>query len=133
MIEFKQGDILESDAEALVNTVNCVSVMGRGIALQFKLSSHPAATAHAANTDVALLTFANLLFRGLSFARSPAGLAAVEIFERFPVLLESGRARDQPVLWHHFPDVFQRSFSTAFPSWHAKGVIRHPYVHWSKP
>jgi len=36
MIELKQGDILRADAEALVNTVNCVGVMGRGIALQFK-------------------------------------------------------------------------------------------------
>ena len=36
MIEYTTGDILRSDAEALVNTVNCVGVMGRGIALQFK-------------------------------------------------------------------------------------------------
>jgi O-acetyl-ADP-ribose deacetylase (regulator of RNase III) len=36
MIEYKAGDILAEDAEALVNTVNCVGVMGRGIALQFK-------------------------------------------------------------------------------------------------
>ena len=36
MIEFKTGDILTEDAEALVNTVNCVGFMGRGIALQFK-------------------------------------------------------------------------------------------------
>lgn len=36
MIEFKTGDILQADAEALVNTVNCVGIMGRGIALQFK-------------------------------------------------------------------------------------------------
>lgn len=36
MIEFRRGDILKDDAEALVNTVNCVGVMGRGIALQFK-------------------------------------------------------------------------------------------------
>src|SRR4030042_5107917 len=36
MIEFKRGDILAEDAEALVNTVNCVGFMGRGIALQFK-------------------------------------------------------------------------------------------------
>lgn len=35
-IEFKSGDILAEDAEALVNTVNCVGIMGRGIALQFK-------------------------------------------------------------------------------------------------
>jgi O-acetyl-ADP-ribose deacetylase (regulator of RNase III) len=36
VIRYVQGDILEADAEALVNTVNCVGVMGRGIALQFK-------------------------------------------------------------------------------------------------
>jgi O-acetyl-ADP-ribose deacetylase (regulator of RNase III) len=36
MIELKMGDILAEDAEALVNTVNCVGIMGRGVALQFK-------------------------------------------------------------------------------------------------
>jgi O-acetyl-ADP-ribose deacetylase (regulator of RNase III) len=36
MIEFVTGDILAANAEALVNTVNCVGIMGRGIALQFK-------------------------------------------------------------------------------------------------
>src|SRR4051794_9316490 len=36
MIEVTRGDILKADAEALVNTVNCVGVMGRGIAAQFK-------------------------------------------------------------------------------------------------
>jgi O-acetyl-ADP-ribose deacetylase (regulator of RNase III) len=36
MIEYTSGNILFADAEALVNTVNCVGVMGRGIALQFK-------------------------------------------------------------------------------------------------
>ena len=36
MVEFKQGNILQENTEALVNTVNCVGVMGKGIALQFK-------------------------------------------------------------------------------------------------
>jgi O-acetyl-ADP-ribose deacetylase (regulator of RNase III) len=36
MIKLTQGDILKADTEALVNTVNCIGVMGRGIALQFK-------------------------------------------------------------------------------------------------
>lgn len=36
MIRFIKGNILESNAEALVNTVNTVGVMGKGIALQFK-------------------------------------------------------------------------------------------------
>ena len=30
MIRYARGDIIEADAEALVNTVNCVGVMGRG-------------------------------------------------------------------------------------------------------
>lgn len=36
MITFVNGDLLQSKAEAWVNTVNCVGVMGKGIALQFK-------------------------------------------------------------------------------------------------
>jgi len=36
MITFRQGNLLHADVEALVNTVNCVGVMGKGIALQFK-------------------------------------------------------------------------------------------------
>ena len=36
MLQLKRGDILRAEAEALVNTVNCVGVMGRGIALQFR-------------------------------------------------------------------------------------------------
>ncbi|QEO95966.1 type II toxin-antitoxin system antitoxin DNA ADP-ribosyl glycohydrolase DarG [Xanthomonas oryzae] len=36
MITFTQGNLLESGAEALVNTVNTVGVMGKGIALMFK-------------------------------------------------------------------------------------------------
>lgn len=36
MIVFKTGDLLESNCHAIVNTVNCVGVMGKGLALQFK-------------------------------------------------------------------------------------------------
>jgi len=36
MITFASGDLLQSGAEAIINTVNCVGVMGKGIALQFK-------------------------------------------------------------------------------------------------
>lgn len=35
-MEFTKGNILRADVEALVNTVNCVGFMGRGIAAQFK-------------------------------------------------------------------------------------------------
>ncbi len=36
MIEYTSGNLLDADAEALVNTVNTVGVMGKGIALMFK-------------------------------------------------------------------------------------------------
>jgi O-acetyl-ADP-ribose deacetylase (regulator of RNase III) len=36
MIRFTTGDMMTSNTEALVNTVNCVGIMGRGVALQFK-------------------------------------------------------------------------------------------------
>lgn len=40
MIRFITGNILESEAQALINTVNTVGVMGKGIALQFKKAFH---------------------------------------------------------------------------------------------
>jgi O-acetyl-ADP-ribose deacetylase (regulator of RNase III)/uncharacterized protein YwgA len=36
MIKYVEGDLLSANAQALVNTVNTVGVMGKGIALQFK-------------------------------------------------------------------------------------------------
>ncbi|OPY10424.1 MAG: Macro domain protein [Syntrophus sp. PtaB.Bin138] len=36
MIQVKVGDLLQSKAQTLVNTVNCVGIMGKGLALQFK-------------------------------------------------------------------------------------------------
>ena len=35
-IEYVTGDLLAADVYALVNPVNCVGVMGKGLALQFK-------------------------------------------------------------------------------------------------
>ena len=37
MIVFVKGDIFNSPAQVLTNTVNCVGVMGKGIALEFKI------------------------------------------------------------------------------------------------
>lgn len=36
MIDYTQGNLLEADVDAVVNTVNTVGVMGKGIALMFK-------------------------------------------------------------------------------------------------
>lgn len=35
-LTFKTGDMFQESAEAIVNTVNCVGVMGKGVALEFK-------------------------------------------------------------------------------------------------
>lgn len=36
MIKYFKGDLLSSNAQALINAVNTVGVMGKGIAFQFK-------------------------------------------------------------------------------------------------
>jgi O-acetyl-ADP-ribose deacetylase (regulator of RNase III) len=36
MVQVRTGDLFQSSAQTLVNTVNCVGVMGKGIALGFK-------------------------------------------------------------------------------------------------
>lgn len=36
MIKYTKGNLLKADAEALVNTVNTVGIMGKGVALMFK-------------------------------------------------------------------------------------------------
>lgn len=36
MVEVREGSVLDSNAQTLVNTVNCVGVMGKGVALEFK-------------------------------------------------------------------------------------------------
>ena len=53
MISFTQGNLLEAKVEAVVNTVNTVGIMGKGIALMFK-ERFPAnfdAYAHACKND----------------------------------------------------------------------------------
>lgn len=37
MITYTKGNMFESDADCLVNTVNCEGFMGKGIAYQFKV------------------------------------------------------------------------------------------------
>jgi O-acetyl-ADP-ribose deacetylase (regulator of RNase III) len=55
MIEYTKGNLLEADAEALVNTVNTVGVMGKGVALQFRRAfpeNYDAYVAAVARKDV---------------------------------------------------------------------------------
>jgi len=48
LINYTRGNLLDSSAEALVNTVNEVGVMGKGIALQFKEAFPENTTAYVA-------------------------------------------------------------------------------------
>ena len=36
-ITIKKGNIFLSDKQTIVNTINCVGVMGKGVALEFRL------------------------------------------------------------------------------------------------
>lgn len=36
MLKILKGDIFESQSQTLVNAVNCVGIMGKGLALEFK-------------------------------------------------------------------------------------------------
>lgn len=47
-IEAVRGDLLRSDADALVNPINCVGVMGKGLAAQFKRAFPASFRAYAA-------------------------------------------------------------------------------------
>ena len=51
MLELTRGDLLQAEAEAIVNTVNCVGVMGRGIALQMRNAFPDNYRAYAAACD----------------------------------------------------------------------------------
>ncbi len=61
MIQITRGDILQADAEALVNTVNCVGVMGRGIAAQFKKKFEANFKAYKKACDQGQLTLGTVL------------------------------------------------------------------------
>lgn len=71
MITKTSGDILKADAEALVNTVNCVGVMGRGIALQFKKAFPENFKAYKAACDRKLLHPGHMLVHDLGYFENP--------------------------------------------------------------
>ena len=48
MVHYKQGNVLDAQAEALVNTVNEIGVMGKGVALMFRESFPESAKAYQA-------------------------------------------------------------------------------------
>ncbi len=61
MLRYTQGNLLEADAEALVNTVNTVGISGKGIALMFKERYPDNFRAYAAACKVGQLAPGGLL------------------------------------------------------------------------
>jgi O-acetyl-ADP-ribose deacetylase (regulator of RNase III) len=71
MIELTQGDILKANAEALVNTVNCVGIMGRGIALQFRKAFPDNFKAYEAACKAQLVQPGNMFIHDLNRLYNP--------------------------------------------------------------
>jgi len=71
MIEFQEGDILHAGTEALVNTVNCVGIMGRGIALQFRKEFPENYKAYRAACDRKELSVGRMLVFDLNRFENP--------------------------------------------------------------
>lgn len=78
MITFTEGDILSAQTQAIVNTVNCVGVMGRGIALQFKTQYPENYKAYAAKCK------AQLVVPGEMFVYPTGETVAPEYIINFP-------------------------------------------------
>lgn len=55
MITYKTGNIVDDDAELLVNLVNCVGVMGKGVALAFKNKWPDAMAGYVKDCELGLL------------------------------------------------------------------------------
>lgn len=71
MIKLTRGDVVRADAEALVNTVNCVGVMGRGVALQFRKAFPENYQAYRAVCDRAELQPGMMLVHDLGRLTNP--------------------------------------------------------------
>lgn len=107
MIKLMQGDILKADVEALVNTVNCIGVMGRGIALQFSKAFPENSKVYKSACDKKQLHPGMMLVCGLNRFENPQyvinfptkrhwkGKSRIEDIESgLKVLIEEVRKRD---------------------------------------
>lgn len=71
MIKPAQGNIIESKVEALVNTVNCVGVMGRGVALQFRQAFPENYKAYKAACDKRIVNIGEMFITEMSLLEHP--------------------------------------------------------------
>ena len=71
MIERTQGDLLDAGVQALVNTVNTVGIMGKGIALQFKKAFPENYSAYRKACAAGLVTIGRMFVHDLGVLASP--------------------------------------------------------------
>ena len=68
---FKTGNILKCNVEALVNPVNCVGVMGKGLALQFKNAFSGAFNSYVKVCNKGLLILGDVHIHRVSMVSNP--------------------------------------------------------------
>ncbi|EWH09023.1 ADP-ribose binding domain-containing protein [Catenovulum agarivorans DS-2] len=71
MIHYKQGNILHEQTQAIVNAVNTVGVMGKGLALQFKKAFPDNFKVYKKACDEKLLTTGQVLSVELNSINPP--------------------------------------------------------------
>lgn len=71
MIELTTGNLLAANVDALVNAVNIVGVMGKGIALQFKTAYPAAFRGYKAACDASALDIGQMLTHDVGAAARP--------------------------------------------------------------
>ena len=86
MIELKTGDLFAEDADALVNAVNCIGVMGGGIAAQFKKRFPENCTAYEKACESGELRL------GRVFVYETGAQAGPKFIVNFPTLHKPGDA-----------------------------------------
>lgn len=71
MITLTSGDIFESNTDALVNPVNCVGVMGAGLALEFKKKFPENYRTYKATCDAGLMKPGLMCFHDYGILSTP--------------------------------------------------------------
>lgn len=93
MITTGQGNLLTADVDALVNTVNTVGVMGKGIALQFRRAYPEMFTAYARAAKAGEVEL------GRMYVWPAHALNGPRYVINFPTSRTGGRPRDCGTSW----------------------------------
>ena len=86
MITYTTGDIFKANTEALVNPVNCVGVMGKGLALEFKRRFQKNFQEYKFQCDNDLLEIGEMLITGpYIYTNYPTYIINFQTIEEFEI------------------------------------------------